>query len=428
MQGGKKLIKNAINMKTILSPLEGKSLRCRIDGINFTSIKIFDHLKNIPKEDENYFKSSIISDAINKIASIFRFDRNDKCITVIKSKLTINLNDIHGIYIEAFFKGCDFFVLIQFKGYFFIQDGAFGYCQSIMMKMVEVFDNYFRISLIDAAQDFYVSIKEVLPNPNIVSDDLKYCFKYKSFDYHEKTKSGLEHTGFVISSSRFKITLYNKLLENKGSKKADKKKYYEELYGKYSNVTRVELRLKQELCKSLTKQFFSPFCYEDEFIIICLRNLFKKHKLRYRVQNSKDKDFRRWPIHPNWEYLFGRAKMADEEYCTMPDYKYTSGNQDISKALNLLIETLANNSPFIEKEELLKKLDLLDMDKILQRVKENSKKRGETRNFLKLQKDELLNKYKHGNWLDLTSGDSSITSPVKRNPNENPEVYGESYE
>jgi hypothetical protein len=384
-----------------LYSLEGKDLRCRIDGMNFTGIFPYPQMTELEKDEKDFYKEKILFDVITKMAKVLCFDRNSHFVDVIKHKLTINLTDLLGVYVESYFKGVDLFLVIQFKGFFFVKDQAFALCRSIMFKLLEVFNILFRITLVDVAQDFLVPVDKLLPNPLVARSNTRYCFKFNCSNYCENNSEESKYTGFVISSGRYKITVYDKLLENKKARNPDKKEYYESIYGQLEFVTRIELRIKQELCADLAKPFFNLIIEEDDFTRECLLKIYKKHKLKSQRPGSFDKDTNRWLVHPNWKYIFGRG-LGSRSSISRPDFKYTSGNSDVEKSLNLLIETLVFNDPSITKDRLLKKLEYINYDDIIKRVQISHFKRSTTWARLEADKNEILDRYRNSRWLDQT--------------------------
>jgi hypothetical protein len=387
-------------MSYLSTNLKDKHLRIRIDGINFTSIKACPELKHLEKQDVLAFKHSVLRDAVNQLKSVLKFDPS--FVDISKTKLTINLASSLGIFIEGYFREHDFFILIQFKGFFFIDDDAFNKCRAVVFKLTEVFNNLFRLTLVDVAQDFMVPVDALLPNPLEESDEFKYCFRFKTRHHSENTVNGFKYTGFTLESSRWKMTLYDKLEEIRKAKNLEKKEYYENIYAEFKDgsVTRIELRIKQEYCRSLTKSFYTITNEEPRFIKECLLQIYNKHKLRIPKFNSHDQDYRRWPIHPNWKFIFGEDFSPTPKKLSSPDYKYTSGRQDVDKSLYTLIDTIIGSDPNISREQLCERLACLNIDEILRKAKLGHQKRTETLENLETIKNQALARYRNSDWLD----------------------------
>lgn len=388
------------DMNESFTNLRGRNLRTRIDGMNFTQIGVFKDLSCLDKQDENSFKQSLLLDAAKKFRSVFEFD--SKVIDITKNRLTIDLNSELGLFIEGYFKEIDLFLVVQFKGFFFIKDDAFDLCRSIMLRLTSEFNEVFRLTLVDVAQDFLVSVDDLLPNPSKRNDSYRCCFKFRTFYYHDNTSSEGKFTGFVIHSSRYKITIYDKLAENQKARNLQKKEYYEHIYAEFSDkhVTRIELRIKQEFCRPLTSLFFRKTVDEANFIKECLYQIYKKHKLRFQLPSSQDKDWRRWPVHPNWDYIFGGEGSLAATRVSSADYRYTSGKQNVDKSLHLLIETLVGTNPQMSKKELIEKIECINLDSVISRVQSGHLKRIKTIAVLESFKNQTLESYRNSTGLD----------------------------
>ncbi|GEM_PF-2773919 len=391
-------------MNAIDTDLADKTLRSRIDGLNFTYINGYEELASLSTEDDFHFKGLILNEQLRNLKSVFSFE--NKQIFLSRNKFVIDLTRNDGIYIESYFKDQDLFISIQFKGYFFVREDAFDVCRGLMIKLTEVYQSIFRLTLVDIAQDFLVSVDDLLPDPFYGGNEYIYGFKYK-LSHHSSFSSKIKkYTGFVMISSRYKITVYDKIEENKGSKNPDKKKYYEDLYTQYEEVgvTRLELRLKQELCRDLTIPFYRIVDPESLFIKHALNAFYRKHKLRVQPPNCRDTNFKRWPVHPNWQFIFEGVSIPLLKV-TNPDYRYTNGNKDVQKALHLLVDALVEGNPFMTKEDIHKKLEAINFDNILKKSEEKRVKRKRTKLAFNKIRDEVLERHQSKGWLDLGPGD-----------------------
>lgn len=399
-------------MSEILDLTE-RCLRKRIDGINFTLILPFEELENLSGEALQHQVEMILNNAVSKIGNVFRF--SSEFANKLKSKISIDLNDSLGIYVEVFLKGIDLFIIIQFKGYFFTRDDAFLCCQTSLITLIDIFGAFFRITTIDLAQDFLAKVNQVLPSPSVVTTDYKYCFKFKYRQYTQCSKDGKVDTGFEFYSSRYKITVYDKILENKGAKNPVKKKYYLQLYGQYEKVgvTRVEIRIKQELCKDISQVFFDLNVTEEQFINFVLSKFYCKHKLKVQPEKSRDKDHRRWIVHRNWELIFNPPKDNIPNIITAPDYIFTSPDTNIEKHLRQLVESFIHIDPERSKEQILEAISKLDFEGALRKVEHRKRTREETQYYLDSMKRRVLRE--NQDLFNIESGQLGIpiTSPTK---------------
>ena len=231
---------------------------------------------------------------------------------------------------------------------------------------------------------------------------------------------GEVETGYEISSSRYKIIVYDKINENERAKNILKRKYYADLYDQFidSGVTRIEVRLKQELCKELSKLFFDLTLSEDEFIRFALSRIYSKHKLRYRPINSSDQDFRRWPVHPRWEYIFKGESKSLPIIKTSPNFLYTTPSSNIEKILGQLVEAIAHSDPSRTKEQLKEAVSRVDFESVSTKVNRRVMERELSKKHLEKIKKDMLENCK--DLIDFNTGQLGIpiTSPTKRNQDE----------
>jgi hypothetical protein len=395
--------------------LKDLELRKRIDGINFTAIIPCTEIEEFDDEEQKrWHKAYLIESMFGKISQILPFA--GRPIEYLKSKSVVDLNSSIGIYLESFFKGNDQYVLIQFKGSFFVHSDAFNFCRSLVKKITAELDTFFRLTLIDVAQDFLAPIQSILPYPEHNNSDVKYCFKHKCSKFNENCKNRSLLTGFFISTGRYKITIYDKKAENQRARNKLKKSYYKKIFEKYKDkpVTRVELRLKQEACRKLLSCFFDFSISEEKFLRIALFQLYRKHKLRIKPVLSNDKDFRRWPIHPHWKHIFCQISQSDINDETTPDYLYTTPSSDLDRSISKLVETLAVSYPCIGTEELEEKLLSLPLDEIISKVQNKIKRRERTIEKLEALKFQLLNPDRFDTWSTSGAVGISISSPLER--------------
>lgn len=382
--------------------LSNKSLRTRIDGINFTYIETYKELVNQGIKDQLEIKRSILVEYASKLREVFKFDQDS--IDFYEAKFVLDLNKDLGVFVESYFKNQNCYLCIQFKGSFFIEDHAFYFCRELMTRATEVFNAFFRVTLVDIAQDFLVPIQGVFPDPHIWSEDYRYCFKFKFANYRKQSPTSTMVTGYSLMSGRYKITVYDKIEENAGAKNPQKKEYYSSLYEKYSEtgVTRVELRLKQELCKFISNTFYQAAIDELTFIRFSLKQFFNRHKLRVRPKGSKDSFYKRWPVHSNWKFIF--EGHSESSQITSPDFRYTSPNTDITRPLSLFMDAIVADRPEITREEVISILEKIDYDEFIKKSRQRSLKTSRTRAIFNSYKDELLAKRRSGDWLDPDIG------------------------
>lgn len=387
-----------------------EQLRKRIDGMNFTLIHPFEkEIENLSDAEREQFKIHQIEATIKKINKALNYQLGE--VGIFKLKAVADLTKQIGIYIVIYFRGNDLYTVIQFKGFFFIQDNAFEYVKAITRNLSYCFDSIFRITTVDIAQDFLVHIDDLLPNPAYSSGNHRYCFRFKSRNYFESLKNYRQKTGFEIQSGRFKLIVYDKKSENKGTTNKKKKEYYENLFKEYPNkpVTRIELRLKQEMCKNLLDVFYSDIS-EHDFIALCFHQFTLRHKLRSRKGKSVDTDFRRWPIHPHWKIIFNNTHIPNQNSFT--DYLYTNPSKDIKRSMTKLIDTLATAYPDITEDELKERLNQIVSEEVMEKVKARVRRRSLTEEKFKSLKEEMLGKV-HSINLHHNVG-SFITSPLER--------------
>lgn len=323
-----------------LKLLNGKIFRSRIDGANFTCNIPFDAHK--PECINSLFKKYE-----NKILRLFSIP-NDLVLYSARG-IIIEATKLFGIYCTLSRKNYDIQIHIQFKGFFFINSNAFLNMKYLMNKLIIETGNYFRLTLIDIAQDVTLKPSEILPC-NITPFEIEnyyYSFKHRTEIYNEPSGEGILFTGFRISNSRISIKVYDKLAENFKIKNKIKKEYYENIYSFYVDennsqlpITRVELSIKQEACIKLFKYINDPSISESEFITLALKKFSEKHSLRKKPINSHDQNKKRWPVEENWIMLFSGGSTERREEKTSSNFIFSNPKRNLQLLLCRAVEQI----------------------------------------------------------------------------------------
>lgn len=345
---------------TILSKLNGKILRSRIDGANFTALIPFnpDNFQdrairpNDPERSRSGFNlSSLINFYKNSILEHFSLSENSVSSTP-KGIRIIETNNM-GLYCEISKRNFDIQILIQFKGLFFIKDNAFPLMQQLINELSIDLGHIFRLTLLDVAKDILLHPYQVLPyNKEIIeSNFFCYNFKHQIVSYREQVGGDSIDTGFEIKNSRFKVKVYDKRHENSTHKNALKREYYDNLFNQFFDengellpVSRFELTLRQENCHQFSELFYDTSISEESFILTVLNRFSLKHSLRQREQNSTDQNTKRWPIHPNWKALFVTDSAMELSVKTGSSFHYSNPRINLERQVIKLAEALALKS------------------------------------------------------------------------------------
>jgi hypothetical protein len=403
-----------------LKSIKGKVFRIAIDGVYFSGII------NLTKEEIDFPEhlETKLEKTIFNLANIFRLD-NKHCFP---NKNGFTLEDPHntGVFIRINRQRSNISINIQFKGFFFTRDSAWVDMKCYMLEVIDTFAVFFRPTLIDVAQDISLKTNEILPFPDKLNtaNGLIYNFNYSVSKYAQNKKnSGIIDTGFVIKNSRFKIKLYDKILENESSKNQTKKMYYNEYYKEFENVTRLELTLKQESCKRFWEEIYSYETTQEDFSLSIFKHFGVRHSARLRPNNSTDKDVSRWPKLQNWEYLFDRGERNNLiNLKTINDDIFQNSNLTKEKVVSDLIQIISN-----EKSTSLNELIyvLRSMYKDALKILETKKsKRRFTLNTLEKLRIRVLNQGLLTNTEGVLNSGDSITSPPNRILHTNSVNYG----
>lgn len=340
-----------------LKSLNGKILRSRIDGANFTALVPFNpndftertiKIDNLENSTDAYNFSTLINYYKNQILKAFNLNENVVNNTSSGIKI-IETNNI-GIFCELKRKKYDLFIHIQFKGFFFIQDNALHKMRLFITELIDRTKTIFRLTLIDIAKDILLKPSEILPYDSkvITENNYHYHFSHKKYVYTDQVKNELIETGFRLQNSRFTIKVYDKRHENSQHKNQIKKEYYEQYFSKYVDtngqpfpVTRVELTVKQEACVKFSDHALNDDVTEDVLINNILSSFSKKHSLKQRSESSSDKDIKRWPIVQNWIDLFSSNNDVELKDKTPSDHRYSNPRINIESLLEKLVEAFA---------------------------------------------------------------------------------------
>ncbi len=361
-------------MKNLRS-IHGNIFKIRVDGMNFTCNE------EIPSElkDNKEWISNHLSYRVDVLLKVF--DIKNSSIHPKKNGYIIEDAKHTGIFAQLTSSKTDIQTAIQFKGYFFTQAHAFEYMKLLMRKIMVEYGQFFRLTLIDVAQDITLETKQVLPFPSADPDvdGFVYNFRYKSSKYIEKTSDGIVETGWQIFNTRFKLKLYDKRFENSKSTNSIKKDYYETLFSEVGGkpVSRIELTLRQESCKRFWKAVFEHDYTEEDFCLDVYKHFSLKHSVRVK---ENGKDINRWAKLQNWIDLFERSCKSDFTAETVNDFKLTGINDDLQKGVYYLsLAFLAKGH--LSRTEIMGKIDDTYSD-IVKASKKIRKKRSVTKAML----------------------------------------------
>lgn len=355
-----------------LKSLNKKVLRSRLDGANFTA--------NIPFNPDNFGIKLINNKSIKQdfnLDNLFRlysnlilrvFSLKKENIKYSNNKIIISDTTNIGIYCELLRVNYDLQIRLQFKGLFFTRKNPISELRDIITHLSIELNTYFYLTLIDAAKDILLKPQEILPiNSENNSNYFYYSFKHEFKKYSEQRNNQIIDTGFEFRNSRFKLKLYDKRTENDKSKNEAKKEYYRNQYSKFKDdkgnllpVTRFELTLRQNSAKQFTNEILNSNITEQSLISIILNKFSSKHSLRENINNSNDKNRKRWPINKNWNDLFNTTEALGLNKPTLSDHRFSNPRINIDTQLKKLVDAITIeeviNGTRINKELLLKKM------------------------------------------------------------------------
>jgi hypothetical protein len=161
-----------------------------------------------------------------------------------------------------------------------------------------------------------------------------------------------------VNNSKYVICFYNKKIENNLKKHdgKDKKKYYDEYFKDYENITRMELRLKSELARRYTQAVLEED-YEEVAIKILAdftnrRRVYEKKDIKQKItKKNQARDLKEWSF---WK------KLRTAEVKSMPineGIKIKNKVSSFSSVKNRIIEMNMKNKKVISKEELMKLIE-----------------------------------------------------------------------
>lgn len=179
---------------TKLKSLNGKVLRSRIDGANFSAKIPFNpndfnqriKINNIEDSTDTTNFSTLIN--FYKKHLLKTFNLNDNAVKNTENGIKIIETKNIGIYCELKRINYDLSITIQFKGFFFIQDNALHKMRLFLTDLISYTKVFFRLTLIDIAKDVTMKPDEILPYDPIVlnKESFKYMFSHKKDIYSEQ--------------------------------------------------------------------------------------------------------------------------------------------------------------------------------------------------------------------------------------------------